>query len=247
MVHHGSLDLDAAALPGPSRAVPARAAAPGCAARYANVDAVMSACDPLADTGRDATLPLRFGLDPAFFPRGDERRGEHVLYAGRLSREKGVFALLEAAARARDLAAAADGRRQRRAALIAARDPPARPDRARHVRPYEPDRERARRRLPRRPLRRHAGRARDVRPGRVRGRRQRRRGRRVRDRARRARARRRSPTRSRPATDEPARRDRTRPRGASPTGSPPPASPPRNRWESAFAAELADLEALVAR
>jgi alpha-1,6-mannosyltransferase len=59
----------------------------------------MSACDPLEDTGREATLPLRFGLDEAFFPRGRGERGEHVLYAGRMSREKGVFNLLEAAAR----------------------------------------------------------------------------------------------------------------------------------------------------
>src|SRR5262249_15136221 len=66
---------------------------------YAHVDGVMAACDPHADTGRDATLPLRFGLDPAFRPRAGVRRSDHVLYAGRLGREKGVFALLEAAPR----------------------------------------------------------------------------------------------------------------------------------------------------
>ena len=49
----------------------------------------MSACDPRADTGRDATLPLRFGLDPAFYPEGDEQRGDHVLYAGRLEPREG--------------------------------------------------------------------------------------------------------------------------------------------------------------
>ena len=98
MVHHGSLDLDAAALPGPHAALPARARRAGCGAPTRGADAVMSACDPRADTGRDATLPLRFGLDPAFYPEGDEQRGDHVLYAGRLSREKGVFELLEAAA-----------------------------------------------------------------------------------------------------------------------------------------------------
>jgi alpha-1,6-mannosyltransferase len=97
MVHHGSLDRDAAALPGPNRFY--RPALRAWLKRsYAGADAVMSACDPRADTGRDATLPLRFGLDGAFYPEGDERRGELILYAGRLSREKGVFALLEAAA-----------------------------------------------------------------------------------------------------------------------------------------------------
>jgi alpha-1,6-mannosyltransferase len=59
----------------------------------------MAACDPLADTGRAACLPARFGLGPAFRPRAGVHRGDHVLYAGRLAREKGVLALLEAAAR----------------------------------------------------------------------------------------------------------------------------------------------------
>ena len=58
----------------------------------------MAACDPFADTGRSADLPLRFGLHPAFRPQPGVRRGGHVLYAGRLAREKGVFGLLEAAA-----------------------------------------------------------------------------------------------------------------------------------------------------
>ena len=97
MVHHGSLDLDSSALPGPTRLY--RPALGGWLRRaYAGADAVMSACDPREDTGRDATLPLRFGLDSAFYPEGDEQRGEHVLYVGRIGREKGVFELLEAAA-----------------------------------------------------------------------------------------------------------------------------------------------------
>ena len=33
-----------------------------------------------------------------FYPEGGEQRGDHVLYAGRIGREKGVFELLEAAA-----------------------------------------------------------------------------------------------------------------------------------------------------
>jgi alpha-1,6-mannosyltransferase len=98
MVHHGSLDLDSAALPGPTRLYRASLGV-WLKSVYGHVDAVMSACDPLEDTGREATLPLRFGLDEAFFPRGPYERGEHVLYAGRMSREKGVFTLLEAAAR----------------------------------------------------------------------------------------------------------------------------------------------------
>lgn len=98
MVHHGSLALDVAALPGPN-ALYRPALGAWLKRAYGQVDAVMSACDPRGDTGREATLPLRFGLDPAFFPSGSTRRGDHVLYVGRFGREKGVFELLEAAAR----------------------------------------------------------------------------------------------------------------------------------------------------
>jgi alpha-1,6-mannosyltransferase len=101
MVHHGSLDLDAHAIPGPTH-VYRPALGHWLRHAYAGADAVMSACDPRTDTGRDATLPLRFGLDAAFYPEGDERRGDHVLYAGRIGREKGVFELLEAAALSAD-------------------------------------------------------------------------------------------------------------------------------------------------
>ncbi len=101
MVHHGSLDLDVGALPGPNKLYrPALGA--WLRSAYAHVDAVMSACDSHADTGREATLPLRFGLDPVFYPRGRYERGDHVLYVGRMSREKGVFELLEAAARSEE-------------------------------------------------------------------------------------------------------------------------------------------------
>ncbi len=89
-VHHGSPALDAAAAPGPARLY--RPALATLMRRVdARADAVMSAWE-------DA-LPLRFGLDPAFAP-ADAVRGEHVLYAGRLAREKGIDTLLEAAARA---------------------------------------------------------------------------------------------------------------------------------------------------
>jgi glycosyltransferase involved in cell wall biosynthesis len=65
---------------------------------YCEVDAVMSVVDPGVDVRRPSTLRLRLGLDPAFGPRADVERGEHVLYVGRLSREKGLRELLEAAA-----------------------------------------------------------------------------------------------------------------------------------------------------
>jgi alpha-1,6-mannosyltransferase len=96
-VHHASPALNAAALPGPDalylpmlRAVYRRA--------YEPVDAVMSAVDPQADTGRPATIRLRFGVHPAFRPR-PAARGEHLLYVGRLSREKRIDDLIAAAAR----------------------------------------------------------------------------------------------------------------------------------------------------
>ena len=100
-VHHATSDLDAAALPGPDAAW--RPLLRGCFRRaYGAVDAIMSVVDTFEDSGRAPTFPLRLGLDPAFRPRTDTERGDDVLYAGRLSREKGVETLLEAAARARD-------------------------------------------------------------------------------------------------------------------------------------------------
>jgi alpha-1,6-mannosyltransferase len=99
-VHHASPAMNAAGLPGPDavyvpffRRVYRHA--------YEHVDAVMSVVDPLGDSGRRATLPLRLGLHPAFRPAPAIRR-DHVLYAGRLAWEKGVFDLLEAAAISRD-------------------------------------------------------------------------------------------------------------------------------------------------
>ena len=100
-VHHGSIALDAAGLPGPDalwhpvlRAWMHHA--------YAVADAVMSAVDPHGDCGRAAAIPLRFGLHPAFVPQRDVRRQDHVLYVGRLGREKGVIELLHAAARSQE-------------------------------------------------------------------------------------------------------------------------------------------------
>jgi alpha-1,6-mannosyltransferase len=101
MVHHGSAALGAGAVPGP-HALYARVLRSWLRRAYAPADAVMSACDARPDAGRAAELELRFGLHPAFRPRPGTPRGDHVLYAGRLAREKGVLTLLEAAARSRD-------------------------------------------------------------------------------------------------------------------------------------------------
>lgn len=98
MVHHSSADLQAAAWPGPHRLY-ARGVRAWLRRAYAEADAVMAASDTAGDTGREASLPLRFGVHPAFHPRPGVSRGDHVLYVGRISREKGVFELLEAAAR----------------------------------------------------------------------------------------------------------------------------------------------------
>lgn len=98
-VHHASAALHAAGMPGPHDAY-AGALRRWYRRAYADVDAVMSVVDPRDDCGRAATLPLRFGLDPAFRPRAGTPRGEHVLYVGRLAREKGLRELLDAAAAA---------------------------------------------------------------------------------------------------------------------------------------------------
>ena len=75
----------------------------------------MSVVDTDIDSRRPSTLRLRLGLDPAFRPRAGHARGDHVLYAGRLSREKGLRELLEASAAAREpwpLVLLARGRRE---------------------------------------------------------------------------------------------------------------------------------------
>lgn len=100
-VHHGSVALDAAGLPGPDGAW-APVLRRWMHHAYRDADAVMASLPTCEDTGREADLRLRFGLHPAFGPQGGVRRGDHVLYVGRIAREKGVFELLHAAARARD-------------------------------------------------------------------------------------------------------------------------------------------------
>jgi alpha-1,6-mannosyltransferase len=96
-VHHSSASLHAAGLPGPD-AVYAGALRRWYRRAYLDVDAIMSVVDTRLDVRRPATLRLRLGIEPAFHPRPEIARGDHVLYVGRLSREKGLRQLLEAAA-----------------------------------------------------------------------------------------------------------------------------------------------------
>jgi alpha-1,6-mannosyltransferase len=98
-VHHSSAALQAAGLPGPQEVYKA-ALRRWYRRAYLEVDAVMSVVDPGPDAHRPRTLQLRLGLDPAFGPQPNVSRGDHVLYVGRLSREKGVRELLDAAAAA---------------------------------------------------------------------------------------------------------------------------------------------------
>ena len=93
-VHHASAAHHAAGVPGPDavylplfRRVIRHA--------YRGVDAVMSVVDPMPDSGYAASIPLRFGLHPAFRP-GPAPPGDHLLYVGRLGYEKRVQDLLEA-------------------------------------------------------------------------------------------------------------------------------------------------------
>jgi len=100
-VHHSSAALHAAGLPGP-QGVYAHALRRWYRRAYGEVDAVMSVVDTDLDAQRPATLRLRLGLDPAFHPRSEIDRGDHILYVGRISREKGLRELLEAAAASRE-------------------------------------------------------------------------------------------------------------------------------------------------
>ena len=66
-VHHATPALGAAAIPGP-HAIYVPVLRRVYRHAYKTVDAVMSVVDPKHDTGREATIPLRFGLDRAFRP-----------------------------------------------------------------------------------------------------------------------------------------------------------------------------------
>jgi alpha-1,6-mannosyltransferase len=98
-VHHASPALHAAGIPGPDalyiptlRRIYQHA--------YEGVDAVISTVDPEPDSGRAASIELRFGVHTAFRP-GPAVRGEHLLYVGRVSLEKRITDVLEAMAAAR--------------------------------------------------------------------------------------------------------------------------------------------------
>jgi alpha-1,6-mannosyltransferase len=98
-VHHASPALNAAGIPGPDaiylptlRRIYHHA--------YEHVDAVMSTVDPEPDSGRPASLPLRFGLHPSFRP-GPGMQQDHLLYVGRVSLEKHVSDVITAMAMAR--------------------------------------------------------------------------------------------------------------------------------------------------
>ena len=100
--HHASCELEAEGLPGPSALYKTGLRA-WFRHAWSEADGVVSAVDPGPDSGRTAAFPLRFGVDPVFRPPARApRRGDHVLYAGRLAREKGLFELLEATAAAPD-------------------------------------------------------------------------------------------------------------------------------------------------
>jgi len=93
-VHHASPALNAAGIPGPDAFyIPALRRIYQHA--YEHVDAVMSTVDPEPDSGRAASIELRFGLHPAFRP-GPAVPGEHLLYVGRLALEKRIVDVLTA-------------------------------------------------------------------------------------------------------------------------------------------------------
>jgi alpha-1,6-mannosyltransferase len=96
-VHHGTAAAGAIGKPGPQRAW--RTALSAWQRRlYQLVDAVMAPGQPPAEADGVPVLPLRYGVDRAFRPLASATRGDHVLYAGRLSPEKGIDVLLEAMA-----------------------------------------------------------------------------------------------------------------------------------------------------
>jgi alpha-1,6-mannosyltransferase len=96
-VHHGSAAAGAVGKPGPQ--VVWRCALSAWQRRlYQTVDAVMVAGNRPPKAAGTPILPLRYGVDAVFRPRPGRERREHVLYAGRLSPEKGIELLLDAAA-----------------------------------------------------------------------------------------------------------------------------------------------------
>ena len=109
-VHHASPALNAAGIPGPD-AVYLPALRRIYHHAYEHVDAVMSTVDPEADSGRTASIKLRFGLHSSFRPGPGVPR-EHLLYVGRVALDKSIGDLLAAMATAswgRSLVIVGDG------------------------------------------------------------------------------------------------------------------------------------------
>ena len=119
-VHHSSAALHAAGLPGPD-AVYARALRRWYRRAYLDVDAVMSVVDTVDRRATPGDAAPAAGARAGLSPPARDPRGDHVLYVGRLSREKGLRELLDAAAASTEpwplvlLGTGPDGRRAARA------------------------------------------------------------------------------------------------------------------------------------
>ena len=97
-VQHGTSELYATVAPAPTRLL-APLVRGWLRRAYASADAVLAASPVDSGLWRGPAIPLRLGLDPAFRPLPEVDRAAHLLYVGRLAREKGVFELLQAAAK----------------------------------------------------------------------------------------------------------------------------------------------------
>jgi alpha-1,6-mannosyltransferase len=69
---------------------------------YPAAEAVIAVVAPTVDGRRERTVPLRFGVDPAFRPGPAAQQRRHVLYAGRLGGNRGLLDLIEVTARSRE-------------------------------------------------------------------------------------------------------------------------------------------------
>lgn len=99
-VHHGAVGHDARSIPGPF-AMWSRLLSSEFRRVYRGFDAVMAAIPTEPEFGLRSSIPLRFGLDPAFAPVAAVDavdRTDEVLYAGRMAAAKCVDDLLRAAA-----------------------------------------------------------------------------------------------------------------------------------------------------
>ena len=95
-VNHATSAQEAAELPGPS-GLYRRGFERWRRRGYGRADAVMAFCPPEVEVACPV-VPMRVGLDAPFAPRAVVEREAYVLYVGRISRAKGLFDLLHAAA-----------------------------------------------------------------------------------------------------------------------------------------------------